>query len=290
MEPFSLMLVLIAAVLHAVWNFLAKTIPGGPAFVWLLAAVISVWMLPLVVAYSILYDFEWSLRNVGALGVTGVLHLVYFLVLQKGYAVADLSVVYPLARGSGPVLSAVGAVLFLHEQPGVLSVLGLCLVVAGVLLVSGIGKAGVDAGKRRDGLVYGIGTGFLIACYTVFDGFAVKQLALAPLMLEACSHPFRVVALAPLARRRWPEIGAIWRTHRWKVVVVALISPLGYLLVLYAIKTAPVHVVAPARELSIVIGVVLGARLLTEENFRPRLMGSLLILAGIVLLSVKIRP
>ena len=118
----------------------------------------------------------------------------------------------------------------------------------------------------------------------------VKQLALAPLMLEACSHPFRVVALAPLARRRWPEIGAIWRAHRWKVVVVALISPLGYLLVLYAIKTAPVHVVAPARELSIVIGVVLGARLLTEENFRPRLMGSLLILAGIVLLSVKIRP
>lgn len=288
METTSLLLVLFSAVLHAVWNFLAKTIPGGAAFVWLLAAVMSVLLLPLSIAYVVLYGFDWSAVNLGALLLTGVLHLVYFLVLQKGYAVADLSVVYPLARGSGPVFATLGAVLFLHEQLSAYSLAGLSLVVAGVLLISGIGRASKDPKKRRDGLLYGITTGVLIASYTVWDGFSVKSLAIPPLLLESSSHPIRVIALAGVARRRWPEIGQIWREHRWKVLVVALISPLGFLLVLYAMLKAPVHVVAPVRELSIVIGVFLGARLLTEENFLTRLAGAGLILAGIVLLSLKV--
>ncbi len=285
METTSLLLVLCSAVLHAIWNFLAKTIPGGAAFVWLLAVVMSVLLLPFSFVYIALYGFEWSALNVGALLLTGVLHLVYFLVLQKGYAVADLSVVYPLARGSGPVFATLGAVLFLHERLSPFSIAGLGLVVAGVLLISGIGRASSDPKKRRDGLVYGITTGVLIASYTVWDGFSVKTLAIPPLLLEASSHPIRVIALAGVARKRRAEIGRIWREHRWKVLAVALISPLGFLLVLYAMRTAPVHIVAPVRELSIVIGVFLGARLLTEEHFRIRLLGAGLILAGIVLLS-----
>lgn len=286
MEPFTLALVLLAALLHATWNYLAKMIPGGPSFVWLLAAVITVWMGPIVIWYVLTYDFVFTPANIVALLITGGLHLIYFLVLQKGYAVADLSVVYPLARGSGPVFSTLGAVVFLEESLTWVSVGGLALVVCGVLLISGLGHSGADIRKRREGIVYGVGTGLLIAFYTVWDGYSIKQLAVPPLLLEAFSHPIRTIALAPIARKRWPEIARIWREYRWKVVVVALISPLGYLLVLYALKTTPVHVVAPARELSIVVGVILGARLLTEENFRSRLLGALLILFGIVLLAM----
>lgn len=287
MTGLVLALVVFSSFLHAGWNYLAKTIPNGAAFVWLLAVVMSVLLLPLAAAYVWWYGFDWTPLNAAALLTTGVLHLVYFLVLQQGYAAADLSVVYPLARGSGPVFTTLGAVVLLGESVTAGSLAALGLVAAGVLLIAGSGRAGADAERRRKGLWYGLGTGLLIASYTVFDGYAVRQLAIAPIMLEACSHPLRVLALTPVAVRRWPEVRSIWQGHRWKVLVIAAVSPLAFLLVLYAMRQAPVHVVAPTRELSIVFGVIFGAKLLTEENFLPRLLGSLLILAGIVFLSLR---
>mgnify|MGYP000216873716 CR=1 FL=1 len=281
-----LLLVLFSGFIHAFWNYLAKTIPSGAPFVWLLAAVMSVILLPGVLIYGALYGFGWSAGDVAVLVVTGFLHLIYFLVLQKGYQVSDLSVVYPLARGSGPTFTTIGAVLFLNETVTVWSVTGLATVVAGVLLVAGVAQRTGDAQKRRAGIFYGIGTGVLIAAYTVWDGYAVKNRALAPLFIEYFSHPIRVAVLAPVAWKRWPEVCAIWDAHKWKTMLIGAISPLAFIMVLYAMKTAPVHFVAPVREVSIVFGVIFGAKLLTEENFRPRLIGSLLILAGIVLLSV----
>ncbi len=247
---------------------------------------ISIILLPFVLIYTALYGFDWSPENVAILAVTGFLHLIYFLVLQKGYQVSDLSVVYPLARGSGPTFATIGAVLFLNETVTLWSVAGLAMVVGGVLLVAGVAQRMGDAQKRRAGIFYGIGTGVLIAAYTVWDGYAVKNRALAPVFIEYFSHPIRVAVLAPVAWKRWPEVCAIWAAHKWKTLLIGAISPLAFIMVLYAMKTAPVHFVAPLREVSIVFGVIFGAKLLTEENFRPRLIGSLLILAGIVLLSV----
>ena len=281
-----LLLVLLAALMHAVWNYLAKTIPSGVLFVWLLAAVVSVLLLPFAAGYVLLYGFEWSAVNVMVLLASGVLHLIYFAVLQQGYRVSDLSVVYPLARGSGPLFSTVGAVWFLHETVSGYSMAGLAAVVAGVLLIAGILHASADAHRRRLGVYYGVATGVLIASYTVLDGYAVKNLALAPLLIDYTSHPLRVLALAPVARKRWPEVRALWQGYRTRIIIIAIMSPLAFILVLYAMKTAPVHFVAPLRETSIVFGVIFGAKLLTEENFKPRLAGSLLILTGIVLLSV----
>lgn len=282
-----LLLVILSAFIHAYWNYLAKTVPSGAPFVWLLAVVMSVLLLPGAVIYVAIYGFDCTFENVAILAITGVLHLVYFLVLQQGYRVSDLSVVYPLARGSGPVFSTIGAVLFLSETVSVWSVAGLATVVAGVLLISGFGQRQTgDASRRRAGIWYGIFTGILIACYTVWDGYAVKNRALAPILIEYCSHPIRVAVLAPVGWRQWPAVRALWVAHRWKIIVIGAISPLAFIMVLYAMKTAPIHYVAPVREMSIVFGVIFGAKLLTEENFKPRLVGSLLILAGIVLLSV----
>lgn len=281
-----LLLVLFSGFLHAYWNYLAKTVPSGATFVWLLAAVMSVILLPGAIIYVSFFGFDWTQENVVILFVTGLLHLLYFLVLQQGYRTSDLSVVYPLARGSGPVFSTFGAVLFLRESVTVWSLAGLATVVAGVLLVAGIAQPSADANKRRAGIFYGIFTGILIACYTVWDGFAVKNRALAPILIEYSSHPLRVAVLAPVAWKNWPEVRALWSAHRWKILAIGAISPFAFILVLYAMKTAPVHYVAPMREISIVFGVIFGAKLLTEENFRPRLIGSLLILAGIVLLSL----
>lgn len=286
MAPGVFLMVFAAAFLHAGWNFLAKTIPGGAAFVWLIAVVMSLTLLPFSVIYVVWFGFDWSVQNISVLLLTSLLHLVYFVTLQKGYEVADLSVVYPLSRGTGPVFATLGSVLFLNEEVSFWGLFGLGLVVFGVLLIAGLGQSTTDAARRKTGVYYGLIIGVLIACYTVWDGYAVKSLAIAPLLLEYTSHPFRVLALWPVARKRGPEIRKIWREHRWKIVTISLVSPLAFILVLYAMLEAPVHVVAPARELSIVFGVVFGGKLLAEENFWPRLLGALLILGGIVILAV----
>lgn len=280
-----LLLVVFSGFLHACWNYLAKTIPGGATFVWLLAVVMSVILLPGVLIYVAVFGFDWTASNAVILFGSDLLHLFYFLVLQQGYSTSDLSVVYPLARGSGPVFATFGAVLFLGETLTIRSLAGLATVVAGVLLVAGIAQRSGDIKKRRAGIFYGVATGLLIAGYTVWDGFAVKSRALAPILIEYASHPMRVAILLPVAWKNRAGVRALWAGHRRKILAIGAISPFAFILVLYAMKTAPVHYVAPMREISIVFGVIFGAKLLTEENFRPRLIGSLLILTGIVLLS-----
>jgi drug/metabolite transporter (DMT)-like permease len=278
------LMVLAAAAMHAGWNFLAKTIPGGAAFVWLVAVVMSILLAPGAILWLYWYGFEWTTLNVAVLLLTAVLHLVYFLVLQKGYAVADLSVVYPLARGTGPVFASLGAVWWMQEQISGLGGLGLLLILSGVLLISGIGRQQSDPERVKKGVFYGLLTGALIATYTVWDAYAVRTLGIAPILVEYTSHPVRVLALLPVAFRRGPEIRQIWRGHQYKIITIALVSPLAFILVLYAMKQAPVHFVAPARELSIVFGVLLGVRLLQESDRWPRIAGSLLILGGVICL------
>lgn len=280
------LLVLLAALLHASWNYMAKTIPSGAPFVWLLAVVMCIVWLPVATGYVYLYGFDWSLQNLGILLVSGVLHLVYFLILQIGYQKADLSVVYPLARGSGPVFASIAAVLFLGEHISRNALIGLGLVVAGVFLISGLFSKRKKSNAVKTGLWYGLVIGVLIAGYTVWDGFAVREMAIAPILLEYSTNPLRIAALSPVAWKKWPEVRAIWAGHRWKILVISIIAPLGFIFVLYALRVAPVHLVAPTRELSIVLGVIFGAKLLTEENFRSRLVGSLLIVGGIVFLSL----
>jgi drug/metabolite transporter (DMT)-like permease len=283
--PFDiLLLVLFSSLLHAGWNYLAKTIPGGPVFVWLMACCATVLMTPVIVGWYWFYDFDCSWLRILALLLTGILHFVYFIVLQRGYELADLSVVYPLARGSGPVFTTLGAWLFLRENIEMHSLLGLLLIIIGVLLIAGIGQSSKDPDKLRLGVYFGIVTGLLIGTYTVFDGYAVLHLAISPILVEYFSHPMRVVFLGPMAHRRWQDVKKVWGANYWKIIFVSAVSPFAFIIVLYAMRHAPVHIVAPAREMSIVFGVLLGARFLTEENFRIRLAGALLIVAGVFIL------
>ncbi|MGH3717059.1 MAG: EamA family transporter, partial [Micromonosporaceae bacterium] len=133
MSLVAVALVLCSAVTHATWNLAAKRASGstGLAFVWLNSAVSTVVYLPLA---------AWFLQPLtpvalGVMALSALTHLSYFLLLQRGYAVGDLSVVYPLARGTGPLLSVVAAILILGDRPGVVGLLGAALVVAGILVI-----------------------------------------------------------------------------------------------------------------------------------------------------------
>src|SRR4051794_23667831 len=144
----------------------------------------------------------WNFPVACCLLLSGLLHLAYSLCLQRGYQVADLSVVYPVARGSGPMLSSVGAFLLLGEIPSQQGLLGLLAVVVGIGLISTQGNlSGFRRPAGHAGLRWGAATGLLIASYTVVDAYGVKALGIQPVILDWFSNLVRFVLLAPVLLR-----------------------------------------------------------------------------------------
>jgi drug/metabolite transporter (DMT)-like permease len=286
---FALSLVLVAAVVHAIWNLAAKQVgDGGARFVFLYYTVSAIVFGPVAVVQLILEHPQWTLLGTWLLASVGtaVLHGGYAIVLQRGYAVGDLSVVYPLARGTGPLLSVLVAVLFLHEHPGWFGLLGAFLVIVGVLVISSGKAADTDPARRRAGIFYGLLTGAFIAAYTLWDAHSVTTVGIPPVAYFGTGAVIQSLLMAPSALRDRAAVASLWRRYRRQVLVVGLLSPLGYLFVLYALRLAPVSLVAPARELSIVLGGLAAWRLLGEAQAARRLIGSLVVLAGIAAIAI----
>ena len=284
MGPEALALVLTAALAHAVWNFAAKRVPnGGAVFVQLYFAAAAVLWVPIALIWLAVYpatpDWNWALAVV----VSGILHVVYSVTLQHGYDTADMNVVYPLARGTGPLLTVAVAVLLLDERPAPLALAGALLIVAGVVVIA-TGRMPSHGGDRRAGLIYGIATGAAIAAYTLWDDHAVNALAVPPLPYFAFGCVVQCVLLAPNTWRGRDQVRPMWADHWREVLAVAVLSPLAYILVLQAMRMAPVALVAPARETSIVIGSLLAWLVLHEPHPARRLVGSAVVLVGIVAL------
>ena len=209
-------------------------------------------------------DLELANRAVPAVGA--IIHLGYSLCLQRGYQVADLSVVYPIARGTGPLMSSIGAFMLLREAPTSLGVLGLVAVVVGIGCISTQGNlAAFRKPKGQEGVRWGFATGSLIASYTVVDGYGVKVLGIHPVLLDWFSNFIRFFMLAPLVLRNVGHAKKSMQGCWWLAVGVGLFSPLSYILVLTAIDMgAPISLVAPAREMSMMIGAIFGMMILRE--------------------------
>jgi drug/metabolite transporter (DMT)-like permease len=280
----ALCLVLLAALTHASWNIYAKVAAESRHFVWLFSAGSVLIYGPVVVAVLYVERPMFEARHWLALAATSVLHLLYSLSLQTGYRHSDLSVVYPIARGTGPLLSFIGAGLLLGEVPTTQSVIGLLLIVGGILLVAGL--VGHHKRAPRVGVFYGLLTGALISAYTLNDGWAVKVLLISPFLIDFTGNLFRMVVLAPRAFRDRARVALEARTYRKPVIIVSVLGPLGYILVLFAMRLAPVSHVAPARELSTLVGAWFGSRLLREDSGPWRITGAALIVAGVISLAL----
>jgi drug/metabolite transporter (DMT)-like permease len=280
----ALAAVLLAACTHALWNLAAKSAAPSRHFVWFYSTLSSVIWAPVMGWIVWTTRPEFTAIHWLSLCATAVLHLGYSLTLQAGYRASDLSLVYPLARGSGPLLSFFLAVLLLGEPLSWLSLAGVLLVVAGILLVSGLLHRQHRAPLR--GVLYGLGTGCFIASYTVNDGWAVKVLLISPVIIDYFGNLVRTLVLAPQAWGKWSEVRRELGLYLKPALVVSVLGPLGYILVLYAMQLAPVSHVAPARELATLLGTFLGARLLNEKAAPSRIAGALCIVAGVVSLAL----
>jgi len=283
MNTTALSFVLVAAVVHAGWNLAAKRISsGGTQFVWLYYTVSAVALLPVTITQLVTGSPQWTWLLAAV--VTSVFHVAYGIVLQRGYVVGDLSVVYPVARGTGPLLSVLAAVLVLGERPGWMGLLGAGLVIAGVLVIS-TGRTRDTTGARRAGIGYGLLTGVVIAGYTLWDAHSVTGLQVPPVVYFGLGSVVQSVMLAPAAITGRAQVARLWREQRREVLIVGLASPVAYILVLFALTMAPVSLVAPARELSIVLGGLAAWLVLGEQDAVRRLAGSVIVVAGIAAIA-----
>jgi drug/metabolite transporter (DMT)-like permease len=282
MSGIALALVLAGAVCHALWNIAAKKARGGASFVFLYGLISVAAAAPLAAWTWMRLPQHFDGAMWFAVIATALIHMLYSLVLQKAYREADFAVVYPVARGSGPMLAVIIAVLLLGERPSLIGWLSVAAILAGVFVsagAAGLWRGGAE--KRRLGVLWGVATGAFIATYTVLDGWAIKTLGMAPILFYATGLFFRVLLQAPFALCRLDDLRREWRAKRTAILIVGLLSPTAYSLVLFAVQRAPVSYVAPVREISMLIGIFIGASLLREELKASQIAGAAIMLLGV---------
>ena len=281
----ALILILAAAVIHATWNLINKQASGHATFTWIVAVLSALFYAPATIAIIEIWQLKFSFVEVGMIAGSAALHTGYFLLLNQAYRIGDLSLVYPLARGTGPLLSTLAAILFLGERPSAIALIGALLIIGGVMVLAG-NFTRLRQGGARTAVGYALITGLFIAGYTLWDKQAVSHFAIMPMVLDWGANVGRAILLTPFALHYSEEAVIEWREHKWEAVAVAILIPLAYILVLTAMSFTPVSYVAPAREISILIGTALGARLLAEGDARRRLAAASAMVLGIVGLAI----
>jgi drug/metabolite transporter (DMT)-like permease len=288
----ALALVVLAGLIHASWNIAAKKAGGDVRFAAFTSVVTMLVWAPVGLWFGAQQVPGWGLLEWALVVASAVVHIFYFIALLRGYRKADLTVVYPLARGSGPLLSSLVAILFLGERLTALGALGIAGVVGGVFLIAGgpgLLRATHDPARRariHKGMAYGLLTGVFIACYTVVDGYAVKFALMSPILVDYFGNLARTVLLVPTVLRDRGAARALWTTQ-WKYALfVGAISPVSYVMVLFAMQTAPLSHVAPAREVSMLFAALIGGQLLGEGDRLLRIVGAACIAAGVMALAL----
>lgn len=293
MTAFALFLVLFAALVHATWNIFLKKARAGRAFWWVAYVVTAVVCLPILLVVD-----PGSLSRITPQGwfvicLSAPIHVIYGQILQFSYKKADYSVVYPTARGTGPLMTVIAAIVVLGEVPSTLGLLGIVCILGGVIFLSLQGssaKPGQNADVRT-GLFWGTVTGAFIAAYSFCDAWAVQQqTGLTPLSFYFPSIAIRALIFAPfvLAQKGWKdEIRTLLTvpSQAKSLAIVTVGSPLAYITVLFAMTMAPLAYVAPTRETGMMLGVVLGALFLKEKMNAVRLVGVAAMTLGVVLIG-----
>jgi drug/metabolite transporter (DMT)-like permease len=282
---FALALVLASAVAHATWNLFAKRAAGGVPFLWLALTLAIPLYAPIAVAVFVITRPTIGPLELLWMFVNGILNVAYFIFLQRGYRAGDLSIVYPIARGTGPVLATIAAIIVFGERPTPLALAGAVAIAVGVFVLTGdprkLAQRGVGAAVG-----YALLTGVTIATYTLWDKRGVSTLLIPPVLYEWGSNVARALILTPLALPRWPEVTAEWSANRTAVIAVASLAPLAYMLVLTALAISPISYVAPAREIGILFGVLIGARTLAEADIGRRSIAAVLMVGGVIALAL----
>lgn len=289
MSGIALGMVLISAFLHAGWNYLLKKSDRKIVFIWWFLLASLVLYFPLF-AY---FCRETPIPPAGWICIvaTGLIHAAYFWFMGGAYQRGDLSLVYPLARGSGPLFVPILAMVFLHEVIAPLGGFGIMLIVAGIYCVhlrAFNGRAFLEPFRalRGGASLWALSTGLMIAAYSLVDKVGVG-LVYPPVYIYIMFF-INWLALTPwiLIRERH-GLKSEWQRHKGSIVAVGFLSGFTYLMILFAFTMSKVSYVAAVREVSIVLSAYFGVFNLREKHGRQKLIGAVLIFLGVVAIGLS---
>lgn len=290
MTSVAIVLVLTSGVIHATWNFMVKRSGHKVMFFWAMAMVGLIVFAAPAAGFAVADEFGWTALWF-ALGTTA-LHAIYGVALTRGYYLGDLSSVYPVARGMGPALVPILAVIIFGETVSGAAWAGIALVVIGIYVIHVDQRTWRDVSHPLRSLAtpatrVALFTGLVISCYTLWDKAGLDH-GIPPMTLIGFTLIGNVLGLLPAVfwARDSGQLTNEWATHRPSIVAAGLLAPLGYTLVLIALTTSRVSYVAPSREIGIVIGAALGVFLLAEGYGLTRITGSALVVAGVIILAL----
>jgi drug/metabolite transporter (DMT)-like permease len=283
MPPSALGLLLVAAALHAGWNFFVKRAREKQVFTWWGLIVGTACFIPIF-----FFSAPLPLRILPYAIISGLVEGIYYIVLTRAYDYGDFSLVYPMARGSAPAFLVLWAVLFLGERPKLTGLLGVAVLVLGLIIVGGNAWWSLRGASKlsTSSVVLALGVALTISIYSAIDGAAVHLGAPAPytVLVIGLSAVFVTPALFVSYGRE--TIVTEWRTNWLSIILVGIFMLLSYMLVLVTYSFAHVSYAGAVREISIVFAAFLGWRWLGEGFGMLRTIGAVLIFVGILIIAI----
>ena len=287
MSGIALAIVLIAAFLHASWNLLAKKSHNKIVFIWWFLLIASIIYFPM-------FLYFWLPGTIATQGwicilATGVIHALYFWLTAGAYERGDLSLVYPLSRGSGPLLVPILAVILLDEKISMIGMAGIALVIFGIYSIH-LQSFSINSylaplrAVPQSASLWAFSTGLTIAGYSLVDKIGVQ--AVFPPIYIYLMFAISLLLLSPLVViRHTAAVKTEWHVNKVFILINGILVLATYLMILFAFQISKVSYVVAAREVSIVFSALFGIMALREKNAYQKIVGSVLIALGVVVIG-----
>ena len=282
MPALALVLLLLSASLHALWNLLLKRSQEKYiAMGWQV-------LISGIFAFFLLIFTGFPPRSMWLFAIISMsLEAVYFILLSNAYSDHDFSLVYPIARGTAPAFLMLWSILFLREQPSAGGILGISMIVCGMVIIGATSLIQSRGGRLHiKGVVTALSVALIISLYTLIDGTAVKHGPPLPYALTMFMFVPVLTTTYIVRRFGWKHFAGGWNGPRIPLILAAALGVVAYLLALIAYTFAPLSYSGAIREVSVVIGAVLGWQFLEEKMGGTRVLSSIVIFAGILTIAI----
>ncbi|WP_197997844.1 DMT family transporter [Paenibacillus sp. CFBP 13594] len=279
-----IMLVLASGMAHAVWSMFTKRSLNKSVFLWSIMMIPTVILLPVLIME--LAREPLSIAAYALLILSMGLQALYSWLLSQTYELGDLSQIYPIMRGTSTLLVPLIGVTFLGETLSLYGWIGIACMLGGFTVLSGVGSRDVTTGSRRTGLkpvLMALCVGLCTTSYVFVDKLNLEHIS--PLSLLEVTNIGFVAGLTPalLASR---QLRQEWKVNRSTIMLGALLNPGSYLLFLFALQQAPMARLGPLREVGTIFAAFLGILLLKEQQGKKRILCSIVIFVGILLIGM----
>ncbi|MCM3205711.1 EamA family transporter [Paenibacillus illinoisensis] len=277
-------LVLASGMAHAVWSMFTKRSLNKSVFLWSIMMIPTVILLPVLIVELVREPL--TMLAYALLVLSMALQALYSWLLSQTYELGDLSQIYPIMRGTSTLLVPLIGVFFLGETLSSFGWIGIACMLGGFLVLSGVGGKDAKQGSRKQGLkpvLMALCVGLCTTSYVFVDKLNLQHIS--PLSLLEVTNIGFVAGLTPalLASR---QLRQEWKVNRSTIMLGALLNPGSYLLFLFALEQAPMARLGPLREVGTVFAAFLGILLLKEQQGKKRILCSIVIFGGILLIGM----